>query len=103
MDESARTRRVSSGKLRDAALLAIEGLHALDGKLESVDTLYAAGFRMMGLTHFFDNEVAASAHGVMRTAFGTRGLAAITDGLLTAGMDQETIARVMGGNTRDFL
>ncbi len=39
----------------------------------------------------------------MRTAFGTRGLAAITDGLLTAGMDQETIARVMGGNTRDFL
>jgi microsomal dipeptidase-like Zn-dependent dipeptidase len=47
-----------------SALLAIEGLHALDGKLESVDTLYAAGFRMMGLTHFFDNEVAASAHGV---------------------------------------
>jgi len=47
-----------------AAVLAIEGLHALDGKLESVDTLYAHGFRMMGLTHFFDNEVAASAHGV---------------------------------------
>lgn len=47
-----------------AALLAIEGLHALDGKLESVDTLYAHGFRMMGLTHFFDNEVAASVHGV---------------------------------------
>lgn len=47
-----------------AALLAIEGLHALDGTLESVDTLYAHGFRMMGLTHFFDNEVGASAHGV---------------------------------------
>lgn len=46
------------------ALLAIEGLHALDGALASVDTLYAHGFRMMGLTHFFDNEVAASAHGV---------------------------------------
>jgi microsomal dipeptidase-like Zn-dependent dipeptidase len=46
------------------ALLAIEGLHALDGKLESVDVLYNAGYRMMGLTHFFDNEVAASAHGV---------------------------------------
>jgi len=204
-----------------SALLAIEGLHALDGKLESVDTLYAAGFRMMGLTHFFDNEVAASAHGVThagltplgrkviarmeslgiivdlahsskqtvqevlamatrpvvvshtgvaatcagprnltdeqlraiaangglvgigywdgavceptvanivkairhavqvagaahvalgsdfdgatRTPFDTRGMAAITDGLLTAGMEQETIARVMGGNTRDFL
>jgi microsomal dipeptidase-like Zn-dependent dipeptidase len=204
-----------------SALLAIEGLHALDGKLESVDTLYAAGFRMMGLAHFFDNEVAASAHGVThagltplgrkviarmeslgiivdlahsskqtvqevlamatrpvvvshtgvaatcagprnltdeqlraiaangglvgigywdgavceptvanivkairhavqvagaahvalgsdfdgatRTPFDTRGMAAITDGLLTAGMEQETIARVMGGNTRDFL
>lgn len=49
---------------KHAALLAIEGLHALDGKLESVDTLYAHGFRMLGLTHFFDNEVAASAHGV---------------------------------------
>lgn len=46
------------------AVLAIEGLHALDGALASVDTLYAHGFRMMGLTHFFDNEVAASAHGV---------------------------------------
>ncbi|MCA0374696.1 MAG: membrane dipeptidase [Gemmatimonadetes bacterium] len=46
------------------ALLAIEGLHALDGKLSHVDTLFAAGFRMMGLTHFFDNEVGGSAHGV---------------------------------------
>jgi membrane dipeptidase len=49
-----------------AAMLAIEGLHALDGQLASVDTLFAHGFRMMGLTHFFDNEVAASAHGVSR-------------------------------------
>lgn len=47
-----------------AAVLAMEGLHALDGTLESVDTLFAHGFRMMGLTHFFDNDVAASAHGV---------------------------------------
>lgn len=46
------------------ALLAIEGLHALDGKLESVDVLFANGYRMMGLVHFFDNEVAGSAHGV---------------------------------------
>ena len=57
------------------ALLAIEGLHALDGRLDNVDTLYAHGYRMMGLTHFFDNEVAASAHGVTHaglTPFGTR-------------------------------
>lgn len=47
-----------------AGVLSIEGLHALDGRLDNVDTLYAAGFRIMGLTHFFDNEVAGSAHGM---------------------------------------
>lgn len=55
------------------ALLAIEGLHALDGQLRNVDVLFAHGYRMMGLVHFFDNEVAASAHGVSQgglTALG---------------------------------
>jgi membrane dipeptidase len=35
--------------------------------------LYDAGFRMMGLTHFFDNELGGSAHGVSKaglTSFG---------------------------------
>ncbi len=50
--------------LQVGALLAIEGLHALDGALASVDVLFAHGYRMMGLVHFFDNEVAGSAHGV---------------------------------------
>ena len=43
--------------------LNTEGLHALEGRLEHVDTLAAHGFRMAGLAHFFDNEVAGSAHG----------------------------------------
>ncbi|MFQ5878488.1 MAG: dipeptidase [Acidobacteriota bacterium] len=47
-----------------AALLAIEGLHVLEGELRTLEVLYEAGFRMMGLAHFFDNEVAGSAHGV---------------------------------------
>ena len=58
-----------------AALLALEGLHPLEGKLENVDTLFDAGFRMAGLTHFFDNEVGGSAHGVEKgglTPFGRR-------------------------------
>jgi microsomal dipeptidase-like Zn-dependent dipeptidase len=46
-----------------AALLGSEGLHVLEGRAENVDGLFAAGFRMMGLAHFFDNEVAGSAHG----------------------------------------
>ncbi|APW44985.1 peptidase M19 [Rhodoferax saidenbachensis] len=58
---------------RMAAVLATEGLHPLEGKLENVDRLYDAGFRITGLTHFFDNEVGGSAHGVKKgglTPFG---------------------------------
>ena len=49
---------------RVAALLATEGLHPIEGQLENIDALYDAGFRIAGLTHFFDNEVGGSAHGV---------------------------------------
>jgi membrane dipeptidase len=45
-------------------MLSIEGLHDLEGKIENLDVLYAAGFRMAGLTHFFDNDIAGSMHGV---------------------------------------
>lgn len=45
------------------ALLSIEGLQNLEGKLENLDRLHAAGFRMAGLVHFFDNDVAGSLHG----------------------------------------
>ncbi len=50
-----------------AGLLSTEGLHALDGALANVDTLFAHGFRVAGLAHFFDNEVAGSAHGVAQS------------------------------------
>lgn len=45
------------------ALLGIEGAHALEGDLDNVRRLYDAGFRMMGLHHFFDNELGGSQHG----------------------------------------
>ncbi|MBI1851559.1 MAG: membrane dipeptidase [Planctomycetes bacterium] len=45
-----------------AGVLAIEGLHALEGRFENVDAFADAGFRMMGLAHFFDNEVGGSTH-----------------------------------------
>lgn len=47
-------------------LLGVEGMHALDGKVENVDLLYSKGVRMMATAHFFDNEVSGSAHGVVR-------------------------------------
>ena len=46
------------------ALFSVEGLHNLEGRLENLDTLEAAGMRMAGFTHFFDNELAGSMHGV---------------------------------------
>jgi microsomal dipeptidase-like Zn-dependent dipeptidase len=56
-----------------AALLGIEGAHALDGDLANLDRLDAAGFRMIGLQHFFDNRLGGSLHGRSRaglTPFG---------------------------------
>ena len=55
------------------AMLSIEGLHDLEGKAENLDKLYAAGYRMAGLTHFFDNQLAGSMHGEKKgglTPFG---------------------------------
>ena len=65
--------RRARGERVVGALLSTEGLHALDGTLDHVDTLYQKGFRLLGLTHFFDNDVAASAHGLSKgglTPFG---------------------------------
>ena len=45
-------------------LLALEGAHALDGDLGMIAVLREAGFRMMGLHHFFDNKLGGSLHGI---------------------------------------
>ena len=47
-------------------MLSIEGLQDIEGNIANLDVLYAAGFRMAGLAHFFDNDVAGSMHGVPR-------------------------------------
>ncbi|MFN2546973.1 MAG: dipeptidase [Myxococcales bacterium] len=48
------------------ALLALEGSQALEGDLRAIDTLYAAGFRMMAPTHFVDTDISGSAHGAQK-------------------------------------
>ena len=55
-------------------MLSIEGLQDLEGRLGNLDTLYAAGFRMAGLAHFFDNDVAGSMHGVKKGGLTPLGL-----------------------------
>ncbi len=56
-----------------AGILSLEGAHALEGKLENLDLLYVAGFRIIGFAHFFDNQLGGSAHGIHKsgiTKFG---------------------------------
>ncbi|WP_206069580.1 dipeptidase [Novosphingobium olei] len=69
-------------KVPVGALLSIEGLHDLEGKAENLDRLYAAGFRMASLTHFFDDELAGSMHGLKKgglTPFGRQIVRAMED------------------------
>jgi membrane dipeptidase len=70
----------ASDKPPIGVMLSIEGLQNLEGKAENLDRLYAAGFRMASLTHFFDNELAGSMHGIKKgglTPFGRRIMAAM--------------------------
>jgi len=56
----------AAGRRVVAGLLSIEGLHNMAGRLDNLDRLHAAGFRMAGLAHFFDNELAGSMHGLKK-------------------------------------
>ena len=47
-----------------AGFLGVEGAHALDGNLENIQVLFDNGVRMMAPTHFFDNKLGGSAHGI---------------------------------------
>ncbi len=60
-----------------AGLLALEGMQAIEGDLANIDLLQQAGFRMMGLTHFFDNDLAGSAHGLVKGGLTELGRQAI--------------------------
>jgi microsomal dipeptidase-like Zn-dependent dipeptidase len=46
-----------------AGVLLSEGAHPLEGKLSNIKVMYDAGFRVLGLQHFFDNELGGSLHG----------------------------------------
>ncbi|MDY7232943.1 dipeptidase [Hyalangium rubrum] len=59
------------------ALLSLEGMHALEGRVEAVDELHEAGFRMLGFAHFFDNDMSGSAHGVKKEGLSERGRAVV--------------------------
>lgn len=67
------------------AVLGSEGGHPLEGDLANLDVLFDAGFRLMGLTHFFDNDLGGSLHGtgdLGLTDFGRQ----VVDAMMEKGM-----------------
>lgn len=74
--------RRAKGEAVVGGLLAVEGAHALEGDLANLKTLSDAGYRMIGLTHFFDNELGGSLHGVSKrglTPFGVQAVLAMDE------------------------
>lgn len=59
------------------ALLGAEGAHALEGDIANIDRMFDAGYRMMGITHFFDNELAGSLHGISKSGLTDFGRTAV--------------------------
>ncbi len=56
--------RRNQGEPVIAAIYLAEGAHPLEGNLDNLDRLFDAGLRITGLTHFFDNRLGGSLHGV---------------------------------------
>ena len=67
LDRRAKDRNLTAG------LLSIEGAHALDGKLENLDALYRAGYRMISPSHFFDTDIGGAAAGIEKIGLTEKG------------------------------
>jgi microsomal dipeptidase-like Zn-dependent dipeptidase len=75
-------RRRASDRAVLAGLLATEGAHPLEGDLANIGPLWDAGYRLIGLQHFFDNELGGSLHGLSGaglTPFGRNAVAAMLE------------------------
>lgn len=60
-------------------MLGIEGGHCLEGDINNLQKVYDAGVRMLGPTHFFDNEMGGSAHGISDKGLSSFGMKVIKD------------------------
>lgn len=57
------------------AVLGIEGAHALEGDPRNIEAMYQAGYRVIGLAHFSDNEMSGSQQGMGRGGLTEKGRA----------------------------
>jgi len=67
------------GEQTMGAIFAIEGAHALEGDLAHLDELDRLGLRVVGLTHFFDNELGGSLHGMSGEGLNDFGRAVVLE------------------------
>ncbi len=75
-NQSELRRSLNVGAL--AGVYGIEGAHPLEGEIENLDRLYDAGLRVVGLQHFFDNELGGSLHGTSGAGLTDFGRAVVT-------------------------
>lgn len=71
--------RRARGDRVTGALFSVEGLHDLEGDFANLDRLYRAGVRMAGITHFFDNALAGSMHGLRKGGLTPLGRRVVTE------------------------
>ncbi len=72
----------AAGQTVVGGILGIEGAHPLEGKIENLQKLQDAGYRLIALQHFFDNELGGSLHGAGNqglTDFGREVVQAVVD------------------------
>lgn len=90
-------------------LFSAEGLQNLEGDLDNLDVLFADGMRMAGLTHFFDNDLAGSMHGVEQgglTPLGRDAIAKMEDlGIVVdlAHASHDTVAEILDMATKPVV
>ena len=69
----------AAGRPAVGVIFGIEGAQALEGDLAKLDLLEARGLRIVGLTHFSDNALGGSLHGVSKGGLTEFGRAVVSE------------------------
>jgi len=71
-----------TNKKMTAGILALEGIHPIKKRMKRLKQLIEDGYRIIGPSHFFDNSVSGSAHGLLKyglTKFGEKVIKYLND------------------------
>jgi microsomal dipeptidase-like Zn-dependent dipeptidase len=69
----------AQGETVIGAVLALEGAHALESHPANLQRLFDVGYRMIGMSHFFDNDYAGSSAGIGKTGLTALGRATLAE------------------------